>query len=199
MLRLRNACGTSGVVLESPIMEIYNGIPGQGYRYRQQRFTEHETNVVKLATEARWSDARIARMLGRPESAVRRHRRLRGILKERGRGLYYVLAIMLLASVDSASAHDPGEPFADWFQSLNRPDVGGSCCSLSRDCQPAEYRLSPAPTAEGSEYEVLIGGRWVRVPERAVIRRHDNPTGSGVLCKASPSDFIYCFVSADDL
>ncbi len=180
-------------------MEIYNGIPDQVYRYRQQRFTEHETNVVKLATEARWSDARIARMLGRPESSVRRHRRLRGILKRRGRGVWYALVIML-GSIDSpAIAHDPGEPFAEWYQSLSRPDVGGSCCSLSRDCQPAEYRLSP-PAADGeSEYEAFMSGRWVRVPERAVIRRHDNPTGGGVLCKASSSDFIYCFVSADDL
>ncbi len=70
-------------------MDIQNGIPGQGYCYRQQRFTEHETSVVKLATEARWSDARIGRMLGRPEDSVRRHRRLRGITKRRGRGLWY--------------------------------------------------------------------------------------------------------------
>ncbi len=182
-------------------MDIFNGIPGQGYRYRNQRFTEHETGIVKLGAEAHWSDARIARALGRPESAVRRHRRLRGIHKRRGRGLYYVLAIMLASAFDSpVSAHDPGEPFAEWFQSLTRPDVvGGSCCSLSRDCQPTEYRLSPAPTAEGSEYEVLLGERWIRVPERAVIRRHDNPTGSGVLCKASSSDFIYCFVASDEL
>jgi hypothetical protein len=64
-------------------MESYNGIPGQGYRYRNQRFTEHETGIVKLGVEAHWSDARIARALGRPESAVRRHRYLRGILKQR--------------------------------------------------------------------------------------------------------------------
>jgi hypothetical protein len=70
-------------------METYNGVPGQNYRYRGQRFTEHETGIIKLAVEARWSDARIGRALGRPESAVRRHRRLRGILKQPGRNLYY--------------------------------------------------------------------------------------------------------------
>jgi hypothetical protein len=65
-------------------METYeNGIPGQGYRYRYQHYTEHETGIVKLGVEAHWSDARIGRALGRPESSVRRHRYLHGILKQR--------------------------------------------------------------------------------------------------------------------
>lgn len=69
-------------------MEIRNGIPGQLYRYRQQRFTEDEARIVALGIEAHWSDARISRVLGRPKHAVRRHRRLRGMLKQRGRGLW---------------------------------------------------------------------------------------------------------------
>jgi hypothetical protein len=180
-------------------MAIFNGITGQGYRYRHQKFTEHEEGIVALAVEASYSDAKIGRLLGRPENSVKKLRHRRGWLKKRGRGLWKVLAMMLAIADSPAIAHDPGEPFAEWFQSLNRPDVGGSCCSLSRDCQPATYRLSPSPTEDGSDYEVLDGDRWIRVPERAVIHRHDNPTGSGVLCKASSSDFIYCFVAADDL
>jgi hypothetical protein len=110
-----------------------------------------------------------------------------------------VLAIMLLASVDSACAHDPGEPFAEWYESLNRPDVGGPCCSRSRDCQPTEYRMS-LPVVEGdSDYEAFVSGAWMRVPKRALLIRHDNPTGTGVLCKATASDYIYCFVPSDDL
>jgi hypothetical protein len=173
-----------------------SGIAGEGYRYRHQKFTEHEKGIIALGVEAKLSDASIARLLGRPTSSVTKFRLKRGMQ----RGIWKALAIMLAIADSPASAHDPGEPFAEWFQSLSRPDVvGGSCCSLSRDCQPTEYRLSPAPSAEGSEYEVLMGERWVRVPERAVIRRHDNPTGSGVLCKAAASDFIYCFVPSDQL
>jgi DNA-binding CsgD family transcriptional regulator len=228
-------------------MEHYNAVPGQGYRYRNQRFTEHEKSIVKLGVEAHWSDSQIGRALGRSESAVKNHRRWhelikhqklterersiiksgiearwtdariaraigrsletvkgyrrrRGMLKRRRRGLVAALAIMLLASADSAYAHDPSEPFAEWYQSLKRPDVvGGSCCSMARDCQPTEYRMTPPLLDGDSDYEALVGERWIRVPERTVIRRHDNPTGSGVLCKASPSDFIFCFVPADDL
>jgi hypothetical protein len=105
----------------------------------------------------------------------------------------------MLATVDSASAHDPGEPFAEWFQSLSRPDGLGSCCSPSRDCQPTEYRMSP-PVADGdSDYEAFFSDHWVRVPKRALLARHDNPTGGGVLCKAGASDYIYCFVPGSDL
>jgi DNA-binding CsgD family transcriptional regulator len=62
-------------------MESYNGIPGQGYRYRNQRFTQHETGIVRLGVEAHWSDARIARALGRSVQAVKSHRRSRELIK----------------------------------------------------------------------------------------------------------------------
>jgi hypothetical protein len=179
-------------------MEIHIGTLGQFYHYRNQRFTENEAAIVKLAVEARWSDARIARVLGRPERSIRSHRRTRGILKQRGRGLWYALAIVLASAFDSpAIAHDPGEPYAEWYQSLDRPDVGGPCCSQHKDCQPVEYRMSPPVQETDSDYEAMVAGHWLRVPQRALLARHDNPTGGGVLCKASGSDYIYCFVPSD--
>ncbi len=168
------------------------------YRYRRQRFTEHETSVVRLATEARWSDARIGRMLGRPAESVRRHRRLHRINKRRGRGIWYAFA---LVCAPSAWAHDSTEPYAEWYRALNRPDVGGPCCAGSRDCRPVEYKMSPSPTEVDSDYEALVAGSWVRVPKRALISGHYNPTGDGVLCMANPipTGYIYCFVPDNDL
>lgn len=110
-----------------------------------------------------------------------------------------VVVAIMMAGASPAIAHDPGEPFAEWYQSLVRPDTGGPCCSLKRDCGPVKYQNSP-PVAEGdSDYEAFVGGQWIRVPDRAVLKRHDNPTGSGVLCRGPASGYIMCFIPGDDL
>jgi hypothetical protein len=72
-----------------------SGIAGEGYRYRNQKFTEHEKGIVALGIEAKLSDASIARLLGRPTSSVTNLRQKRGMDKKRGRGLWKSLAIDL--------------------------------------------------------------------------------------------------------
>ena len=73
-------------------------------------------------------------------------------------------------------------PYGDWFKTLR--DAGGAlCCTLS-DCRPVDARIS----AEG-QWEFLADpkhfeggdGRWVKVPDEKVLRRH-NPVGQPIAC-----------------
>ena len=88
-----------------------------------------------------------------------------------------------------ALAHEGDGPLAAWYRSLTNAE-GKSCCSM-RDCSAAEARL------RDDHWEVLVAPyegdpRWVRVPERAVLRR-DNPDGRPIVCR-TPNGFIHCFV-----
>ena len=74
---------------------------------------------------------------------------------------------------------------APWFQSLQRPGGGGSCCSAA-DCRRIQSRIGR------KGYEVLLqGGVWVPVPPDKVLHR-ENPTGEAVACTKGP--VILCFV-----
>ena len=98
--------------------------------------------------------------------------------------------IMGLASVTRAAPPPDANPaWAPWFQSLERPDVGGSCCSIS-DCRRVQSRLS----REG--YEVLMDDRWVPVPGKRIVQGRENPTGEAVVC--ARGHVIICFVPAPE-
>src|SRR5215831_11945704 len=90
------------------------------------------------------------------------------------------LAAVGLASGGGAFGHDPSEPFADWYNALRRPAGGSSCCGYDHDCSTVEYRISPPHNDADSEFEAFYDAEWHRIPEADVVRRHDNPTGSGV-------------------
>lgn len=79
---------------------------------------------------------------------------------------------------------------APWFNSLQQPGSGISCCSIA-DCRRTQSRLS------GDHYEVFIDDQWKAVPPNAVVDRQDNPTGHAVVCY-TPARGIMCFIKAPD-
>jgi hypothetical protein len=79
---------------------------------------------------------------------------------------------------------------APWFNSLQQPRTGISCCSIA-DCRRTDSRLA------GDHYEALIDGQWRPVPPEAVVERTDNPTGRAVVCY-TPARGIMCFIKAPD-
>jgi hypothetical protein len=90
-------------------------------------------------------------------------------------------------------AHDPEEPFGDWFNTLRSPDTEMSCCNSQRDCGPVDVY---EPTDDG--YRAYFQGEWVNVPRRVVLERTDNPTGRAVLCVGhlDGQPIARCFVRA---
>lgn len=102
-----------------------------------------------------------------------------------------------LSFAASAYGHDPGEPFAEWFQSLRSPKTGSSCCSAQRDCkQVDDYRAGKEP----GSYEVKYEGAWVSVPADVVLQRIDNPTARPVLCIGyiDGQPYARCFVRSSE-
>jgi hypothetical protein len=79
---------------------------------------------------------------------------------------------------------------APWFNSLQQPGSGISCCSIA-DCRRTDSRIV------GDHYEVMIDGEWRAVPPSAVVDRDDNPTGRAVVCY-TPARGIMCFIKAPD-
>ncbi|HZS85302.1 MAG TPA: hypothetical protein VFA50_20685 [Stellaceae bacterium] len=95
-------------------------------------------------------------------------------------------ALLLEASAlaQAAPPENADPTLAPWFQSLQRPDIGGSCCSLA-DCRRVRSRLA------GKGFEIMLDGVWVPVPPERIIYR-DNPTGEAVAC--TRSHVVICFV-----
>jgi len=103
-----------------------------------------------------------------------------------------ILASLIIALTTLARAAPPPDAdpaLAPWFQSLQRPDVGGSCCSIA-DCRRVQSRLGK------TGYEVLLDDRWVLVPGKRVVQGRENPTGEAVVC--ARGHVIICFVPAPE-
>jgi hypothetical protein len=98
------------------------------------------------------------------------------------------LLVLVLCSQPALSKPPPeaSPGLSPWFQSLADPETTLSCCEEA-DCHAVEDRVVRG------HYEALVGGAWLPVPERKVIRRIDNPVGRAVLCW-SPSFGVMCFV-----
>lgn len=105
-----------------------------------------------------------------------------------------ILAAAFVAAVGSIAFGAPPEgadlnsPIAQWYRSLQRPDVIGGCCDVS-DCRPVESRTSD----DGQAYEILIDHRWLRVPEEKILHNARNPTGQAVACYM-PGLGILCYI-----
>jgi hypothetical protein len=97
-----------------------------------------------------------------------------------------LLATFIASTARSRPPANPDPSLAPWFQSLQQPDTGASCCSIA-DCRPTDFRMS------GEDYEALIDGRWMLVPKEKVLQRTDNPIGRAVVCW-TPEAGIMCFV-----
>lgn len=82
----------------------------------------------------------------------------------------------------------------DWFQSLQQPEGGGSCCSIA-DC----HTLTDGQWRETHDgYQIVIRGQWVTVPSSDVLPHKANPTGGAVACYDEISRTVYCFVRSPE-
>jgi hypothetical protein len=79
---------------------------------------------------------------------------------------------------------------APWFESLQQPGTGMSCCSIA-DCRQTDFRI------QDGHYQALIEGQWRVVPPQVVLERMDNPTGRAVVCY-SPYRGIMCFIKGPE-
>ena len=104
-------------------------------------------------------------------------------------GASALAAAAVLSLPDLSQARPPANPdpaLAPWFESLQQPDSGVSCCSIA-DCRPTEFRTV------GDHFEALIEEKWLPVPPEKVLQRTDNPVGRAVVCW-TPDRGIMCFV-----
>ena len=75
-----------------------------------------------------------------------------------------------------------------WFKSV-RSKNGIPCCDIA-DGHRTDYQMRE------SHYWVPIDGKWIQVPEHAVVDNSGNPTGDAVVwyTQFNGSVFIRCFV-----
>jgi len=110
------------------------------------------------------------------------------------------LAILIMGSAACASiafAFDNGQfenvppDVRAWFKSVIAPN-GVPCCDIS-DGHRTTYDVRKGT------YWVPIEGRWMAVPERAIIRDRGNPIGEAVVWYVHHRGeiVISCFVPAD--
>ncbi len=96
-----------------------------------------------------------------------------------------VLGIAALAAPPSGA--DPDSEMGRWYKSLERPTMPGiSCCSVA-DCRPV-------PSKWDEVYWVFKDGKWIVVPSKIILLKHDNPVGEAILC--SRDGTLYCFLPA---
>ena len=104
--------------------------------------------------------------------------------------------VVLLSS--GSTAHQPGDEFAGWFQSLKVPGIEkplnpaeAFCCSPERDCQTTDYETDVA-----GRYWIKADGERIQVPPDEILQRTDNPTGRAVAClrHLNGHPIVRCFV-----
>ena len=106
---------------------------------------------------------------------------------------FCVSATLIALAPDHPRAAPPPDAdmsLAPWFNSLQQPGSGISCCSIA-DCRRTDSRDA------GDHYEAFVDGQWRPVPPSAVVERQDNPTGHAVVCY-TPARGIMCFIKAPD-
>jgi hypothetical protein len=111
-------------------------------------------------------------------------------MREQRSGILVLFALFVgTAAAKGAPPLNADPALSPWFESLQRPDGAGSCCSTA-DCRRVQSRL------HDKGYEVLLDEIWVAVPPGKVLHR-DNPTGDAVAC--TRGHLIFCFVPAPDV
>jgi len=84
----------------------------------------------------------------------------------------YLLLIVLLAFMAPAYGHDPEHPELDgWYMQLHSKR-GSPCC----DGSDAKHLADPEWDSKDGHYRVQIDGKWINVPDDAVI---DGPNKDG--------------------
>ena len=97
---------------------------------------------------------------------------------------------LIAATAAARPPPDADMSLAPWFQSLQQPGTGMSCCSIA-DCRPTDFRIL------NGHYQALIEGDWHDVPPEVVLERMDNPTGRAVVCY-TPYRGIMCFIKGPE-
>jgi len=102
----------------------------------------------------------------------------------------------------SASGHDSNAPYADWMNSLKKPDFPLSpCCGPADEYDVREYGPSQRSGIAFTAKVISHDGRTefqVDVPENKVIWDRVNPTGHGVIFiqTGDADQAVVCFVPA---
>ena len=97
-----------------------------------------------------------------------------------------------------SGAHDADHPgvYHQWFESLRLPGTEGDgaygvgCCGVA-DCHVVSARV------DGKGWQIYAENKWWGIPQRAILDKHDNPTGGAVACwvgKEPTPKNILCFV-----
>lgn len=101
-----------------------------------------------------------------------------------------IMAVVLIAAAffcAFAFAHDHERPgLTDWFQSLRNKNAV-PCC----DGHDAKKLEDVDWKADGKTYSVRLDGRWVDVPEEAVL---DGPNKEGQALVWTYNNRILCFM-----
>lgn len=110
--------------------------------------------------------------------------------------------LFLLPTVAFAAPPDGADPaLHGWYQSLQDPVTGGSCCGAA-DCRHFPTSTYTDPDGK-THYRVHVGDAWLPVPDNAILERVDNPTGEIVTCvnqsrftNGIPAPAVLCLVRA---
>ena len=81
----------------------------------------------------------------------------------------------------------------DWYQHLQRPNGGGSCCNKLTDAGEGDCRPVRAFLGDDGWWRAIVDGRPVRIPPATVLN-HAASDGNAHLCM-SKAFTVYCFIA----
>jgi hypothetical protein len=85
-----------------------------------------------------------------------------------------IFALWILPATSLAWAHD--DIHDQWYESLTVPGTTNGCCN-GYDCKPTEAEIR-----DDQWWARDPDGKWIKVPEHAVIEDKGNPVGQPILC-----------------
>lgn len=102
---------------------------------------------------------------------------------------YLCIAFMLaMWAPDVMAQADNGHAkFHEWYRGLTSPE-GESCCN-AKDCHPVTGRFVRDGTDGSFVLEILIAGRWIKVPKDRILPQ-PSPDGGVHACYSDPAPFM---------
>jgi hypothetical protein len=91
-----------------------------------------------------------------------------------------IFALWILPAASLVWAHDGIND--QWYESLTLPGTTDRCCGGS-DCKPTEAEIR-----NNHWWARDSDGKWIEVPDNAVIRDKGNPVGQPILCMIIAAD-----------
>ncbi len=111
--------------------------------------------------------------------------------------LFILGMVAVIAAAYSAPPPNANPELAPFFQSLQQPGTGASCCNLA-DCRSlyaSHVRVGPHGWQALIEPETFPGAtetKWVDVPNEKIVRGKSHPEGLASMCW-TPSLGVLCF------